>query len=66
MMGWLCEEVVVEGVLLHGEDVDRVRLGDVALLKHFGVHPETRVANDHDRDQIFWLDYPIPTDSNWL
>ena len=53
MMGWLCEEVVVEGVLLHGEDVDRVRLGDVALLKHFGVHPETRVANDHDRDQIF-------------
>ena len=26
----------------------------------------SRVANDHDRDQIFGLDCPIPTDSNRL
>ena len=26
----------------------------------------SRVANDHNRDQIFGLDYPIPTDSNQL
>ena len=38
--------------------------GGVVFLKTLEESSLTRVANDHDRDQIFGLDYLIPTDSN--
>ena len=39
-------------------------LPDLQLPKQNKADIITRVANDHDRDQIFGLDYQNPTDSN--